>query len=112
MTPPSQRALNAAAVVFEVAVWADDGDELWSHTSTYALDHDSAVADATALLVSSRKDATENRGHPPREVTLTAYITRGRMVDLAADEDDDLRPDWTFEATPFTENETITEPDA
>ena len=106
MSAPSQRELAAAGEVFEVEVYADNGDELWPYTSTYALDHGTALTEARALLVRSRQEVTENPGDGG-EVTLTAYVTPGRMVNLS--DDDEQLPDWTFEATPFAEVETVME---
>ena len=106
MSAPSRSELAAAGEIFEVEVYADDGDELWPYTSTFALDRATALTEARALLTRSRQEVTENPGEGG-EVTLTAYVTPGRMVNLS--DDDEQLPDWTFEATPFAEAETVRE---
>ena len=94
--------LNPNAVKFLVVIQGDDGDQLWEADSDYATSRGHARRIARELLRFGRRMVTQPP-EAPREVTLTAYIYEGKMVDFGNEGD----PDWTFDADTTIETEVI-----
>lgn len=86
---------------WQTIIQVDNGDELWVDNSKEFESRTEAKAWAQTEMAARCGPSSE-----PTDVTYTAFIYEGKMVDMG----DETDSDWVFEADPTIEGEVIHDP--